>query len=246
MSKTSSRIALALGALVVVVAIAAVAVLGRLGRLIEHGVETAGPKITGTDVTLGSATVSIFDGQGALKRLHIGNPEGFTTDEAFDLGEISIAIDVKSVTGDVVRIRSLVVRAPKLVAEFDAAGRNNLNRILENVRASRGATRTQKDADGGDGGKPVRLIIDEFRFEGAEVRALAPAFQVDKQLTLSPIVLKNLGARQGGAAASDLANQILRPIIEAAVQAAMKEYLAAQRDKLGDKAKDQLMDKLFR
>lgn len=245
MSKTASRIALAAGALVLVVVVAAVVVLGRLGRLIEHGVETAGPKITGTEVTLGSARVSIFDGTGALTRLHIGNPEGFTADEAFDLGEIAIAIDVKSVTGDVIRIRSIVVQAPKLVAEFDAAGRNNLNRIMDNVRASRGATGTSQDADG-DGGKPVRLIIDEFRFEGAEVHALAPAFQLDKQLKLGPIVLKNLGAKQGGAAAADLANQVLRPIIDAAVQAALKEYLAAQRDKLGEKAKDQLMDKLFK
>ena len=245
MSKTASRIALVAGALVLVVVVAAIVVLGRLGRLIEHGVETAGPQITGTEVTHGSARVSIFDGTGALKRLHIGNPEGFTADEAFDLGEIAIAIDVKSVTGDVVRVRSIVVQAPKLVAEFDAAGRNNLSRIMDNVRASRGATRTTKDA-GGDGGKPVRLIIDEFRFEGAEVHALAPAFQLDKQLKLAPIVLKNLGAKQGGAAAADLANQVLRPIIDAAVQAALKEYLAAQRDKLGDKAKDQLMDKLFK
>lgn len=245
MSKTASRIALVAGALVLVIVVAAVVVLGRLGRLIEHGVETAGPKITGTEVTLGSARVSIFDGTGALKRLRIGNPEGFTADEAFDLGEIAIAIDVKSVTGDVIRVRSIVVQAPKLVAEFDAAGRNNLNRIMDNVRASRGAARTPKDA-GGDGGKPVRLIIDEFRFEGAEVHALAPAFDLDKQLKLGPIVLKNLGAKQGGAAAADLANQVLRPIIEAAVQAALKEYLAAQRDRLGDKAKDQLLDKLFK
>lgn len=246
MSKTASRLALVAGALVLVLVVAAIVVLGRLGRLIEHGVETAGPKITGTEVTLGSAHVSIFDGTGALKRLHIGNPEGFTAEEAFDLGEIAIAIDVKSVTGDVIRIRSIVVQAPKLVAEFDAAGRNNLNRIMDNVRASRGAARAGKDAEKDDGGKPVRLIIDEFRFENAEVHALAPAFQLDKQLKLAPIVLKNLGAKQGGAAASDLANQVLRPIIDAAVQAALKEYLAAQRDKLGDKAKDQLLDKLFK
>jgi hypothetical protein len=246
MSKTASRIALVAGSLVLVVVVAAVVVLGRLGRLIEHGVETAGPKITGTEVTLGSARVSIFDGTGALKRLHIGNPEGFTADEAFDLGEIAIAIDVKSVTGNVIRIRSIVVQAPKLVAEFDAAGRNNLGRILDNVRASRGGTRTGKEAAEDDGGKPVRLIIDEFRFEGAEVHALAPAYQLDKRLKLAPIVLKNLGAKQGGAAAADLANQVLRPIIDAAVQAALKEYLAAQRDKLGDKAKDQLLDKLLK
>lgn len=243
MSKTASRIALVAGVLLAIVVVIAVAILGRLGRLVERGIETAGPPVTGTEVTLGSASVSIFDGTGALKRLRIGNPEGFTTDEAFDLGEIAIAIDVKSVTTDVIRIRSIVVQAPKLVAEFDAAGRNNLNQIMDHARAARGGGAAAKKDDGD---KPVRLIIDEFRFENAEVHALAPSFQLDKTLKLQPIVLKNLGAKQGGAAAADIANQMLRPIVEAAVQAAMKEYLAAQRDKLGDKAKEKLLDKLFR
>ena len=243
MGKTTSRIAIIGGALLFVIAVAALVVLGRLGRLIEHGVETAGPKITGTDVTLGSAQVSIFSGEGALKRLHIGNPEGFSSDEAFDLGKVAIVVDVRSVTADVIHIRSIVVEAPRLVAEFDAAGGSNLDAIRAHARAAaRGGSSDAKGASG----TQTRMIIDEFRFEDAEVRALAPAFGLDKSLKLPPVVLKNLGAKQGGAAAADIANQVLGPIVQAAVQAAMKEYLAAQRDKLGDKAKDKLLDKIFK
>lgn len=244
MSKTGSRIAIVAGALVLVVVVAAVAVLGRLGRLIEDGIETAGPKITGTEVSLGSASVSIFDGAGSLKRLRIGNPEGFSGDDAFDLGEIAVAIDVKSVTQDVIRVRSVVVQAPRLLAEFDAGGRSNLERIRQHARAAAGGTSKAPAKD--DGAAQTRLIIEEFRFENAEVHALAPAFQLDKTLKLPPVVLKNLGAKQGGAAASDIANQVLRPIIDAAVQAATKEYLAAQRAKLGQKAEEKLMEKLFK
>lgn len=242
MSKTASRIALAAGVLVLIVAIAAFAVLGRLGRWIERGVESAGPTITGTEVTLGSANVSIFSGEGALRNLHIGNPKGYSSDRAFDLDKIAVAVDLKSVTQDVIHIRSVVVDAPRLVAEFDAAGRSNLNQILDHVRAaSRGGGAKGK---GGDDAQ-TRMIIDEFRFENAEVHALAPAFDLDKALKLPPVVLKGLGAKQGGAAASDIAQQVMRPIIEAAVQAAMKEYVAAQRAKLGQKAEEKLMDKLF-
>jgi hypothetical protein len=242
MSKIASRVAIAAGVLVLIIGVAAYVVLGRLGRIIEDGVETAGPKITGTEVTLGSANVSIFSGQGALRSLHIGNPKGYSSDEAFDLGKIAVTVDLKSVTQDVIHIRSLVVEAPQLVAEFDAAGRSNLNQILEHVR---GASRGGASGKEGGGSAQTRMIIDEFRFEGAEVHALAPAFDLDKTLKLPPVVLKGLGAKQGGAAASDIAQQVLRPIIEAAVQAAMKEYVAAQRAKLGAKAEEKLMDKLF-
>ena len=244
MSKTGSRIAIAAGAVVLIVAIGAAVVLGQLGRLIERGVETQGPKITGTEVALGSASVSIFSGEGKLKNLRIGNPEGYSDGRAFDLGRIEISVDTKSLTSDVVRIRSVVVDGPKLLAEFDPAGRNNLKTILNHVRAAAGGS--GKRPGGESGGGETRMIIDEFRFENAEARALAPSLQLDKTLKLPPVVLKNLGARQGGAAASDIANQILRPIVDATVRAATREYVKAQRDKLGDKAREKLRDSIFK
>jgi hypothetical protein len=241
MSKTASRIAIIGGALVVVIAIAAIVVLGQLGRLIENGVEKHGPGLTGTGVDLAGAHVSPFSGEGELTGLRIDNPKGFSDDRAFDLGSIRIKIDPKSVTSDVVRVRELVVDGPKLLAEFDASGRSNLKAILDHVKAAAGGT-SSKPADSGEGGK--RMIIDEFRFENAEARALAPALNLDKTLKLPPVVLKNLGAKQGGAAAGDIANQMLRPIIDSALREATREVAKAQRDKLGDKAKDKAKDEL--
>lgn len=239
----AKKLSIAAAAVVALAAIAAVVTLNQVDRIIHRGVEREGPKITGTDVDLGSVDVSIFDGEGALKRLSIGNPDGFSDDEAFELGEISIALDVKSVTSDVVRIRSLVVKAPRLLAEFDAKGGSNLDAIRAHARAaSRGGGGGKEPG----GGATTKLIIEEFRFEGAEVRALAPAFELDKTLKLDPVVLKNLGAKQGGAAAADIANQVLGPIVQSAVQAAMKEYLAAQRAKLGGKVEEKLLEKLFK
>ena len=246
MSKTAARLAIA-GVVLVAIGVAATIVLGRLGRLIEGAVESHGPRMTGTEVALGGARVSIFSGEGELSNLRIGNPKGYSDDEAFDLGRIKIAVDPKSLVSDVVRIKTLVVDGPKLLAEFDPQGRNNLKAIMDHVKAAArsagGGTTTTRDS-GGDGGK--KLIIEEFRFENAEARALAPAFDLDKTLKIPPVVLKNLGAKQGGAAAEDIANQILRPVVDATVAAATREYVKAQRDKLGDKAKDKLRDKLFK
>ena len=245
MSKTTKIFTVIGGSVLVIVGVAAVVVLGQLGRLIEEGVETQGPQLTGTEVALGGASVSIFSGEGELKGLSIANPEGFSDDNAFDLGRIRIAVDPKSLTTDVIRIKSLVVDGPKLLAEFDASGHSNLKAIMNHVRAAAaGGARSSSKGDSGGGGK--KMIIDEFRFENAEARALAPALRLDKTLKLPPVVLKNLGARQGGAAASDIANQILRPVVDATVKAASREYLKAQRDKLGTQAKEKLVDKLFK
>ena len=241
MSKTGKRVSIAVGVLVLVAGVGVAVFLGQLGRLIERGVEEHGPPLTGTEVSLGGARVSIFDGAGELTDLRIGNPEGYSDDRAFDLGRIAIVIDPQSVASDVVRIRSLVVDGPKLLAEFDPSGKNNLKTILNHVRAAAGGGAKQ-GSSGGGGGK--KMIIDEFRFENAEARALAPALKLDKTLKLPPVVLKNLGAKQGGAAAADIANQILRPIVDATVAAATKEYVKARRGEFEDKAKDKAGDEL--
>lgn len=242
MSKPGKRIAVAAGVLVVAVVVAVAVVFGQLGRIIKRGVETVGPTVTGTPVTLSSAMVSIFSGEGALRGLHIGNPQGFTTPTAFELGKVGIAVDPASLAGDVIRIRSIVVEAPRLVAEFDAAGVSNLKAILDHAKST--ARKTPASDEPADGAQQ-KMIIEEFRFVDAEVRALAPAYKLDKTLKLPPIVLKQLGAKEGGAAAADIAEQILRPVVNAAVKTALDEYVKAKRGELEEKAKERLRDKLF-
>lgn len=224
------KLGIAAGVLLAILVIVVGVVFGQLGRLIKRGVETAGPPITGTAVTLGSAHVSVFDGDGALHHLRIANPQGYSDADAFDLSDIALSVDPKSVTGGVIHVRSIVIDGPELLAEFNAAGRSNLDAILEHVRAGSGG-----GSSGKAGGKEVRLIVDEFRFVNAKMRALAPAYKLDKTLTLPAIELKNIGARQGGVTPSQLATEILRPVIGAAAQAAAAEYLKAQGGNLLDR-----------
>ena len=241
------KIGIGVAVLLVAAGIAAAVVLGKLGRIIERAVETVGPQLTGTPVALGGASVSVFSGEGALRSLAVANPEGFTTPNAFDLGKVSVAVDVASVASDVVHVRSVVVDGPQLVAEFDAQGRNNLKTILDHVQKVAGATSGSKAEQEAGAGK--KMIIDEFRFENAQVRALSVgAVKFDKSLKIPDVVLKDLGKKQGGAAAADIADQIFRPVVNAAIKAARNEYLDAQKGKLEDKAKEkgqELMDQLF-
>jgi hypothetical protein len=232
------KIGIAAAILVVVIGIALAVVLGQLGRLIKSGVETYGPEITGTPVSLSSARVSIFSGQGELSRLAIDSPKGFTAGPAFELGRIAIAIDPKSVTGDVIHIRSLVVDGASLIAEFSAEGRNNLNDILQHAEGLAGHTAPAPPGKQGSGVQK-RMIIDEFRFTNAEVRVVAAAFKLDRKLKIGDIDRRGLGGKQG-ATASDIAVQVLRPVVENAVRAAAQEYLKAKGGDLGRSLLDRL------
>lgn len=225
------RLGIAAGVLLAVLGIVGYVVYGQLGHLIKKGVETYGPPMTGTEVHLSSARLSIFSGQGALAGLRVGNPKGYSDADAFDLGKIALSVDPRTVTGPVVHVRSLVVEAPELLAEFDAAGRSNLDAILARVKGSSGGGSAGATKSGG---RETRLIVDEFRFEKAQVRVTAPAYQLDRTLTLPPIVQKNLGGREG-LTPSQLAAEIMKPVVASAAQAAAAEYLKARGGGLLDK-----------
>lgn len=235
MTKLTAKIVVA--ALLSVIGVAAAVVLGRLDRIVEGGVETVGPTITGTGVSLNDVDISLFSGSGALEDLDIRNPEGFASDYAFQLGEITIEVDPASVMEEVVLIRSLVITRPQLTAEFDDSGRNNLRTILDHVR---GVARQLAGAaaDDAEAGASKRIIIEKFSVVDAEVHAIAAPLKLDKTLKLPPIDLRDLGTKQGGASAAAIADQAMRPIVEAAIRAARDEYLDAKADELRQQFKD--------
>ena len=67
-------LSLVIGALVII----------NLGTGLKALVETLGPEMTQSPVTLESASLSLLSGEGSFVGLHIGNPEGFDTEEAGD------------------------------------------------------------------------------------------------------------------------------------------------------------------
>lgn len=237
--RAMKKFALIGGVLVAALGIGGYVVYGKLGTLIKRGVETYGPPLTGTSVELSAARLSLFSGEGSLHGLTIGNPKGYSDNDAFDLSEISISVDPKSVTGEVIHVRSIVIDGPELLAEFNESGRSNLDVILDKVRGGGG-----RASSGKGGGKEPRLRVDEFRFENAKLRATAPAYKLDKEVVMPAIVIKDIGGKNG-VTPSQLASEVLKPVIDKAARTAVNEYVKVQRGKLVEQGKEQLMDKLF-
>ena len=84
-------------ALVVVVILAVLGVGLFLDKAIKAGVETIGPKVTKVDIKLDSVSLSLLSGGGTIKGLVVGNPTGFKTPSAINVGEASLALDAQVV-----------------------------------------------------------------------------------------------------------------------------------------------------
>ena len=107
--------------LVVVLAVLAVLAVVFLDRVVLHGFNAAVPAVLGVDASLGSARIHALKGYASLKDLHVGNPEGFKTAGIFDLGEVTVDVDMSSLASDTIVIDTIKVVGAEVIKQLIGA-----------------------------------------------------------------------------------------------------------------------------
>ena len=219
MKKWIIRIAVVLGVLVIV-AIIAVALF--LDSGIKKGVETVGPMLTKVQVKLDSVSLSLLSGSGKMKGLMVGNPEGYKTPAAINVGTAELAIQPSSILGDKVIIKNINVQAPEITYETDLKG-NNLSKILANVQAASGGAESKPNTPGKtpEAKASRKLQVDNFLISGAKLNVSVSVLG-GKSVTvpLPEIHLTALGQGPEGITAAELTKRVLQELEKVAVQAA--------------------------
>src|SRR5258706_12079235 len=106
-----------LGAGIILVIIGALGIHFFLDGAIKRGVQTVGPKLTKVEVKLDSVHLSLFSGSGKLKGLVVGNPQGFKTASAINLGSASLTVKPGSVFSPKVQVPTVNVEGPEVTLE---------------------------------------------------------------------------------------------------------------------------------
>jgi hypothetical protein len=241
MKKTFVIAGAAAGLVVLVVAGAMIFLVSNLDGLVKKAIETVGSEVTGTKVAVAEVKISLTEGKGSIKGLSVGNPQGFKTDSAFKLGEISLAIDTGSITKDPVVIKEILVGAPEVTYEM-AAGGSNVDAIQKNVAAF-----TAKSG-GGSGGqaKPAekdskagpKLVIDRLAVSGGKVNLATPIPGAQASGKLGDITLTGIGRDKGGASAAQVAQQFLDALTKSAIKSASSMGVGAALEGIGKKASE--------
>jgi len=211
-----------LGGLIVVIAIVLFFVVSSLDSIIKAAVEKYGSEVTQVEVRLDKAKVSITSGEGSLRGLTVGNPKGFKTARAFSLGEISIVLDVGTVTQNPVVIKEIVISAPEVTYELGSGG-SNIDIIQRNINAyagtGKGKVKENAPSKGDDqGGK--KLIIQHLYVKKGKVNVSATMLK-GKALSaaLPDIHLKDIGKQKGGADPREVVEKLVRAISQSAGKA---------------------------
>jgi hypothetical protein len=186
-----------------------------LNTLVKKAVETIGPRITKTDVCLSSANISPFSGSGSLNGFVIGNPEGFGKEPALRLGSIQVKVDKATLLKEVIAVESVIIRNPDILLEGTLRG-NNLGKLLQNIKSSSSSKSSEEKTSAKDSKK---FVVKEVVISGIKLRLAAIALdqKVEQSLPLTEIRLQNIGSDGSGVSASELATQILTPLLQSAV-----------------------------
>ena len=178
-----------------------------LDSLVASAIRTFGPEITGVSIRLDRVTIDAMDGRATLRGLVVGNPPGFTTDHALSLGEISMTLDLDSLTKDVIVIKRISIVKPEVSYELGAGG-SNLDAIQQNVdryvAQHLGGTNPRAERTSGK-----KLVIEDLYMTSATANVSTAVVQGSPiSVPIPDLHLRDIGKRSGGATAGEVVDRV--------------------------------------
>ena len=163
-----------------------------LNKGIKSGVETYGPRVTQTPVTLEDVQLSILSGSGMLKGLHVGNPEGYKSENIFALGQIDLKVNTRSVFSDKIIIDHIIIKRPAISYEKKLTT-SNLKKLLENIEQFTGPS-SEPEAETAEeekAGTKKQVIIKKLLIEDGTI--YVGALGIGQTVPLPRIEMENIG-----------------------------------------------------
>lgn len=199
------------------------------GSIIRGGIESEGPTITGTDLTVESVSVSIIGGSAGMRGLHIGNPEGFKAPYSIELRSIDITLDPMSLVGDEILIHKIEIVSPHIIYEVGKRG-SNLEQISKNIERASGLAESEEEA-----APSVKLVIEDFRLIDAEVTVIQSLVGKSEQtITIPELHLTDIGRKGDGVVAAEAAKQIMGALMAEVQKQLTKGKVRGLLDSAGD------------
>jgi len=213
---------------------------GSLNDYIKTQIETVGTEITEQAVTVKAVDIKITSGAGSILGINLANPKTYSQPNAFALGEMTLDINLESLTSSPIIIDAIVIKSPQAFVEFTQTGGSNIQDLLDaierNTPKSDTAATTEEPANDGD---EPRIKVSKIVLVGTALTLDLSAFgNKEHSATLPDIILNNVGG-DAGLPASQLGSEIAKQ----ALSHIWKQAKATQKQKLIDSAKDKLKEK---
>ena len=148
------KLAIVFGSLVILLVVAVVVVFVSIDAIAKAAIERGATYALGVQTTLDSADIGILSGEFRMKGLEVANPEGFTSDTFFRLGEGFVAVSLSSLRQDTVELPMLALTGVQMNLE-KKAGSSNFGVITDNLKRFESGNSGRP----GDSAKPGKNFI---------------------------------------------------------------------------------------
>ena len=197
---------------------------------LKSAVSTLVPQMTKTPASLEKADISLLSGKISLKGFKIGNPAGFVRPNAFELGEISVKFEPKSLFTSKIIINEIKIDGTKIDAELARSGNVNLMILNDNIQEYLGNP-TMKNLTNSNKGQPKKeekkpekaVVVKDLKIINS---SLDFAVMTQKmQIKLPDIHQKNIGEEK-----KETLPDLVSDIFSTLSASSMSEMAKAGRD----------------
>lgn len=213
-----------------------------LEMVVKKVVNKYGSEVTGTDVSLQGFKLDLANGTASVKQIAVANPAGYTTPNAVSLGEISVKINMKSLTADTIIIDEINIQKPAVTYEMKSLTQNNISDIINNVNAytASKAAPIDEDASASEPKKSdsssKKVVIKKVVVSNGEVNGVASVAPdvVSAAVMLPTITLTNIGESTKGTSVAESIAVIFKKILSTASSSVVNSNLSHLKDAVAD------------
>jgi hypothetical protein len=213
---------------------------GSLNEFIKLQIETVGKQITEQKVAVKTVDIQLTNGAGSILGLSVDNPKEYAYSHAFTLGEITLDINVESITKEPIIIDAIIIKDPKAFVQFTSSGGANIKDLLDTIKKNLPNTSEESSEKETTSTKPEpKLSVSKVILAGTKLMVdLTALGNKEHSAVLPDIVLTNIGGKKGLPA-----SQLGSVIAEEALSAIWTETKNTQKKQLKEQATDKLKDK---
>jgi len=186
-----------------------------LREVVKTGVERVVSRVLDAPTRVGDFKWDPENQRLDLMDVHIGNPEGFSEDDAIVVKKVSLESDLKSLLSDEPDIRVIDVGSITVNAETALGKGNNLKKLMDN--AKRVQPRGGKGLQGalrGDGDQK-RWKIEKAKLDASTVNISTALLSAQKQSReFGPFEMSFVGEDGSGLPASQILGRVMERLLQ--------------------------------
>ncbi len=180
------------------------------GQIVKKAISIVVPPITQTEASIDDVDLSLFRGYVAITGLKLSNPQGFSSQNIFEMGRVVVTFEPKSLLSSTIIVRSVIMEGTSISVEMSAKGQTNvgvLNQNIQNYLNTHQSIEPKASNMPSESQSDKKVIIQDLAITDSHL-TLGMAGQMTT-INLPNIYQKNIGTDNDGKTIPEMIAQIL-------------------------------------